>query len=237
MTMSGGSLCAGTCRLTNGRSLSAAGQHGLRGDPPAPALGAERVAELPQVGAGHERREQLEQPTAAGRRRAGRAEMAVECPVQREGEVDDEQENARRPAQVRAGGPLPRGREPDHARDRDPGDAEDEVVLGHPDQLQYPRHQRGQHRGAEHGQEEAAGGGPRPGGAVRLRTGVSRPIVHSGAATRPAIRSAPNIAVICPGSRQLSAIRVVRPAGPGGEHAPDMLAHQDAVVYRRHSGQ
>src|SRR5437868_12642337 len=59
---------------------------------------------------------------------------------------------------------------------------------------------------------------------------VSRPIVQSGAATRPAIRSAPNIAVICPGSRQLSAFRVARPAGPGGEHGPSRLAHLDAVI-------
>ena len=100
--MSGGSLWAGTCRLTNG-SPRRAGSSGprpassnARGHPPAPVLGAERVAQLPQVGAPPSPRRPARTATAAGRRPCPRsAEAARHRPLQNERQVGDEQEQAR----------------------------------------------------------------------------------------------------------------------------------------------
>ena len=134
-----------------------------RGHPAAPVLGAERVADLPQVGDRQYRREHLEEPEQHAADRAGRAEVAGERPVEREGQVDDEQERGRRPAQVRPRRPAPGHRQPDHADGDQAGHAGDQVAAGRVQQFQDDGGGRGEHRGADHGQEEPADNRPRPG--------------------------------------------------------------------------
>ena len=65
-------------------------------------------------------------------------------------------------------------------------------MLGHPEQLQYHRHQRGQHHGAEH-RQHAAGWRARPRAPVRSATGMNSAAEPSGAATIPASSSAASI--------------------------------------------
>ena len=131
-----------------------------RGDPAAPLLGAERVADLPQVGAGQHRGEDLEEPQQQAAGGAGRAEVAGEGPLERVHQVDDEQEDARRPAQVGPGVPAPGHREPDQARGGQPGDGVDRVVLGDLEQAQHRDDDPGQHRGAPDREREAPDRGP-----------------------------------------------------------------------------
>jgi len=151
------------------RQLAEGRQHrgGDRLDPPVPGLRADRVADLPQVGAGQDRGEQLEEPQQHPARLAGRVELAVEGPLQDVDEVDGEQEDARRPAQVGARIPAPGHRQPDQAAHDQPCDARDRVVLADPEQPHGDRDQRAEHHRADDRGHKPAGGRPRPGTARR----------------------------------------------------------------------
>ena len=153
------------------RQLADRGQ--LRGrdrrEPPVPGLRADGVADLPEVGAGQDRGEQLEEPEQHPARLAGRAEMAVEGPLKDVDEVDGEQEDARRPAQVGARVPAPGHRQPEQAAGDQAGHARDRVVLADPEQPHRHRDQRAKHHGADDREREPAGGRPRSGGPRRVR--------------------------------------------------------------------
>ena len=165
MTMSGGSLCAGTCRLTNG-SFATAG-HFRRGggcNPPAPGLRADGVADLPQVGAGQERGEHLEEPQqqpAGGARRA-RDGWRRSSPARRPGR--------RRTGRCSTPSTGGHGRSTGGSPGARPGSpttrpATPAIVLCSvtPSSRSTHRHDRGQHRGARQREREPPGGGPRPG--------------------------------------------------------------------------
>ena len=142
------------------------GQPGPARDAAAPVLGTQRVAEFPKIGAAQHGGEYLEQPEQHAAHGADRPEVAVEGPLDRVDQVHHEQEHGRGPAQVSAGRPAPGHRQPDQAgghHARHPGH---QVVLGRPEQPQGEGHRRGQQRRADHGEQEAPHGRPRPGAAV-----------------------------------------------------------------------
>ena len=142
------------------------GQRGGRRDPAPPVLGAERVADLPQVSAGQQRGKDLKQPEQQAADSTEGPEVAVERPLERVGQVDHEQEYARGPAHVGPCGPAPGHGQPDQAREHQGGHSGDQVVLGGPQQPQHPRGRCGDHDGADQGQGEAPH--RRPGTGVML---------------------------------------------------------------------
>jgi hypothetical protein len=147
------------------REIAGGGQlrRGGGRDLPQPGLRADGVADLPEVGAGEDCGENLEAPQQQPADGARHPQVAGEGPVQDVGQVDDEQEDARRPAQVAAGVPAAGHGKPDQAPGNQAGHGGDRIVLGHPEQPQRNRHDRGQHRCARQREREPAGGGPRAG--------------------------------------------------------------------------
>jgi len=128
------------------------GQRSGRRDPAPPVLGAERVADLPQVYAGQDGGEYLKHPEQHSARSADRPEVAGESPVERVGKVHHEQEHAGGPAHVRAGGPPPGRWHPDQAREYHGGGSCYQVLPGRMEELpQDRRHRRSQHDRADHG--------------------------------------------------------------------------------------
>ena len=117
ITISGGSLCAGTWRLTNGCAWATTPGRA----PPGSAAASARCPTRRRAPRGRRRPatgEDLERPEQQGPRRPGPAESAGERPVQHERQVGDEEQGVARPAQMGAGVPAARDREPGQARGR-----------------------------------------------------------------------------------------------------------------------
>src|SRR5216683_467601 len=168
---------------------------------PAPVLCPERVADLPQVRARHDGGDQLEQPQQQPARSPGDPQMARERPVQHVGQVEDEQEDARRPAQVTACAPPPGQRQPVKAGEHQTRRSRQRIVLRHPDQPHRRSGQAGQRPFAGQREHKAPARRPRPGLGPGARPGAhaqaSRP---DGWAMSPVSSKAPSTSTPIVGS-------------------------------------